>query len=385
MRRIKFFLLGILIYMLLVPMTGWAQTLTEAKEKAKKSFKTGYQLYFKSDFENATKAFRHAIELDPTNSEYHFFLAKSYYKQKLLAQAIEEFRYALGIKADYTQAYLLLGDVYFEQENWLEAEKAYLKVVELEAKNFEAHFKLGQVYIKLKKVDEAIEHLKQAKELNGSEPYVSFYLGQAYLEKEQISLAISEFDNAIRLQSNNPLFYYWRGNAFFAAGDYRDPNDYNWRSVVDYQQAIEFGLSTPYIYFMYGNTVLNRAFYCLTTNRNIDSLDLLERAIVKYQEVIGLEPTASNAYNNLGLAYYYLGRLDEAIESYKNAINLEPVVAYFHDNLADVYYKKAQFNEAIAQWRLIQELDPHYVVSDIYFPTSQRPIKEKLREAIRRK
>lgn len=384
MKEIKFLLVSFLIFMLLSPIVSEAQTPAQASENAKKNFNRGYQLYFKSEFEKAAKEFQKAIELDPTNAEYHFYLAKSYHKQKLIPKAIEELRYTIGIKPEYLPAHLLLGDIYFEEEKWLDAEQSYLKTIGLDAKNFDAHFKIGQVYIKLKKVDDAIIHLKLAKEFNG-EPYVSFYLGQAYLEKEEISLAIGEFDNAIRLQTNNPLFYYWRGNAFFAAGDYRDPNDYNWRSVVDYQQAIEFGLTTPYVYFMYGNTLLNRAFYCITTNRNNDSLDLLERAIVKYQEVIALEPTASNAYNNLGLTYYYLGRLDEAIESYKKAIDLEPVVAFFHDNLADVYYKKANFNEAIAQWKLIQELDPNYVVSDVYFPTPQKPIKEKLREAIRRK
>ncbi len=385
MKKIKLFLSEFVIFILLVPVVASAQVIVQAEENAKKSFNAGYQLYFKSDFEGAMKEFCKAIELNPTNNEYHFFLAKSYYQQKLSSKAIEELRYTIGIKPEYLQAHLLLGDIYFEGENWSEAEKSYLKVIDIDANNFDAHFKVGQVYIKLKKVDEAITHLKQAKELNGTEPYSSFYLGQAYLEKEEVSLAISEFDKAIRLQSNNPLFYYWRGNAFFVAGDYRDPNDYNWRSVVDYQQAIEFGLTTPYVYFMYGNTLLNHAFYCLTVNRTSESLDILERAIVKYQEVIALEPTASNAYNNLGLAYYYLGRLDEAIEAYKKAIDLESVVAFFHDNLGDVYYKKAKFNDAIAQWKLIQELDPNYVVSDVYFPTSQKPIKEKLREAIRRK
>lgn len=385
MKKIRFFLLEFLVFILLVPMVIEAQTVTQAKENAKKSFNLGYQLYFKSDFEKAVKEFRKAIELDPTNHEYHFFLAKGYHKQKFSSEAIEELRYSIGINPQYLQAHLLLGDIYFEGENWEEAGKSYLKVIDIDAKNFDAYFKLGQVYIKLKKVDDAITHLIQAKKLNGDEPYVSFYLGQAHLEKEEISLAIGEFDNAIRLQTNNPLFYYWRGNAFFAAGDYRDPNDYNWRSVVDYQQAIEFGLATPYVYFMCANTLLNRAFYCLTANRLTDNLDLLERAIVKYQEVIALEPTASNAYNNLGLSYYYLGRLDEAIEAYKKAIDLEPIVAFFHDNLGDVYYKKAKFNEAIAQWRLIQELNPNYVVSDVYFPTPQKSIKEKLREALRRK
>lgn len=385
MKGIKFLLCESLIFILVVPIISEAQTLAQARENAEKSFNRGYQLYFKSDFEGATKEFNKAIELNPTNAEYHFFLAKSYHKLKLSPKAIEELRYTIGINPGYLQAHLLLGDIYFEEGNEEEAEKSYLKVVNIDNKNFDAYFKLGQVYIKLKKVNEAITHLKQAKELNGSEPYVSFYLGQAYLEKEEISAAIAEFDKAIRLQTNNPLFYYWRGNAFFAAGDYRDPNDYNWRSIVDYQQTIEFGLATPYVYFMYGNTLLNRAFYCLTVNRTADSLDMLERAIVKYQEVIALEPTASNAYNNLGLAYYYLGRLDEAIEAYKKAIDLEPIVAFFHDNLADVYYKKAKFDEAIAQWRLIQELDPSYVVSNVYFPIPQKPIKEKLREALRRK
>jgi tetratricopeptide (TPR) repeat protein len=226
--------------------------------------------------------------------------------------------------------------------------------------------------------------LKKAEMLEENMPWVYFYLGQAYLGKQDNTAAIGAFNKAITLESNNPLFYYWRGNAHFASADYNSPNDLDFHSAQDYQMAVEFGLNTASCYFMYGNTLLNRGFYYLKTEREQEAFDYFETAIVKYKKVIELDPTASNAYNNIGLAYYYLDRLNEAISAYKKAIDLEPVVVFFHDNLGDAYYKKAQFKKALSEWSLVAELDPDYVSNGGYFPLPQKSIKEKIREAKRR-
>jgi tetratricopeptide (TPR) repeat protein len=135
---------------------------------------------------------------------------------------------------------------------------------------------------------------------------------------------------------------------------------------------------------MYGNSMLNRAFYYMTTNRTSQAMDFLQSAVAKYKEVLLLDPTASNAYNNLGLAYLYLSKMKEAIECFERAIELEPTVPFFHDNLGDAYYKNGQISESVKEWELVLELDPNYKPVKGFLPTPQRTVKEKIREARRR-
>jgi tetratricopeptide (TPR) repeat protein len=214
---------------------------------------------------------------------------------------------------------------------------------------------------------------------------VMFYLGQAYLEKKEYNHAYTAFTAAIKEASYRAEYYYWRGNAAFAARDYRAGEDALWTSHQDYQRALEYGLYKPEVYFMYGNSLLNRAFYYMATNRSKEAYNLLKSAESKYKETIKLDPTASNAYNNLSLAYYYMNNLDKAKEALKKAIELEPLVPFFHDNLGDIYYKEAKFKEAIKEWELTLELNPDYVAPNAgLLPIPPKSPKEKIKEAKRR-
>ena len=59
-----------------------------------------------------------------------------------------------------------------------------------------------------------------------------------------------------------------------------------------------------------------------------------ERAIENYNKAIELDPNDADAYNNRGLAYYYLEEYERAIEDYNKAIELNPNYAYNNRELA---------------------------------------------------
>ena len=181
---------------ILLPMVCIAEEENIGK-KADIYFNEGYQSYFKNDLDDAILKFSKAIELNPTRSNYHLFLGKTFQKKGIMHKAIDELKFAVEIEPDLTEAHVKLGECLYSQGLWSDAEKAFLKVIKLKPDDFEGYYKIGQVYIKSKKVDDAVSNLLKAKDMNPEEPNIPFYLGQAYLEKDEIFLAISEFGNAI--------------------------------------------------------------------------------------------------------------------------------------------------------------------------------------------
>ena len=59
---------------------------------------------------------------------------------------------------------------------------------------------------------------------------------------------------------------------------------------------------------------------------------LWNEAVFRWKQVINVDPEASKAYNNLGVAYEALGDIDAAVAAYQRATELEPDNKYYRLN-----------------------------------------------------
>jgi tetratricopeptide (TPR) repeat protein len=349
-------------------------------------FAKGLNAYFKNNLNEALTEFTKAVKVDSNNSQYRFFLGKTLFKLKEYKKAIREFRTTLELKPDYDEVIKFLAFSYYEVKDWKSSIKMYGVISEKFPNDFDAHFKLGQLYFtrEINDLNKSLNHFEIALKLAPLNAYVHYFIGRIYLRKNQYPEAINKFDKAISMDASNGLFYYWRGNAYYQKMDYHNPKDEHWKSDDDFRKAMELGYSQTQTYFMFANTCLNRGIYYLNSNRIADGVELLKSSINYYRKTLILQEDASNAYNNLGLAYLGLNKLQEAVLAFKNAIELEATVAYFHNNLGDAYFKLGSFREAILEWELSLELepDPNNLKGSLF--GDKRSIKEKIRDAKRR-
>lgn len=172
---------------------------------------------------------------------------------------------------------------------------------------------------------------------NPEHDYVNFVQGLCLIKSEEFALAVTYFEKAIRLY---PLFaeaYYHLGQAYFMQDDL-----VNTVSCLKKAQAIEvidsknpalveacqemlaslndytkkefdFNLET-HVKFL---GLIKRAEACLSAGKYKKAQEL-------YEEVISLDPSCVEAYENLAMIYYRAGKKDQSLECLTQVFVLDP-------------------------------------------------------------
>jgi len=135
-------------------------------------------------------------------------------------------------------------------------------------------------------------------------------LAKVFLERGKVSLpengelAIRDFQAAQELDPQNHEIYFQLGRAYTKCGKYDD-------ALNQYEQCIALSDDNPDAHFNLGYIFLARKEYA--------------SAIKEFGEVVELKPPyLSDAYVNLGIAYYNGGHLEEALGALNKALKLNP-------------------------------------------------------------
>jgi tetratricopeptide (TPR) repeat protein len=76
------------------------------------------------------------------------------------------------------------------------------------------------------------------------------------------------------------------------------------------------------------------------------------------QTLLERNPACWMACNNLGIAYYRIGRLPEAIAAYHGAVQLDPAFAEVRSNLGAALAQSGRLAEAIVEFEQAAKLNP---------------------------
>jgi tetratricopeptide (TPR) repeat protein len=81
------------------------------------------------------------------------------------------------------------------------------------------------------------------------------------------------------------------------------------------------------------------------------------RAAAHFERAIALDPEFSDAYNDLGTAYFKMHRFADAVAQYGRALELDPATSYYHSNLALVFEALHQYDRGKAEAQAALALD----------------------------
>ncbi|MBM4339138.1 MAG: tetratricopeptide repeat protein [Deltaproteobacteria bacterium] len=160
--------------------------------------------------DDALKAYRQAIKLDPINDSYHVQLGNLYFSLGRYEEAKAEYTEAVKIDSTSTLNRYSLGQAYLQTGQYTEAEQAF-KTVNAHSPG-EAAFALGQTYHRMGRYDDAVTELKSAVSLKKNLGYAYFELGSVYADQkefeqaqEQVSI-LSSIDQMLALELGSYIY-----------------------------------------------------------------------------------------------------------------------------------------------------------------------------------
>ncbi len=251
--------------------------------------------------------------------------------KETIAEALDWFAQALQQDPEYAAAYAgrctALIRSYAETndaQRVADAEKACGTALELNPNLDVVHAALGKLFIEIGRHAEAEGAFNDALELNERNVAAMIGLGETYRRQGKPEAAENIFKQATGQHPGDWSAYNTLGIFYFRSGRYSE-------AVEQYQYVVALDRSNDMGYMNLG-----------AASMLIGDFD---KAITAFERALDIEPRAQT-YSNLGLLYYYTGRLDEAIDSHHKATVISPNDNLVWSNLGDALWAAGKLDES---------------------------------------
>ncbi len=184
--------------------------------------------------EDAIKLLSQAVENEPENSEFKYYLGTFYEESEQFDRAEELINQAIKLDPDNSRYYFRLGVVY-DKWNKKEASMATMrKVIELDPKHANAMNYLGYTYADLgTNLDEAEQLIKEALKYKPNDGYITDSLGWVYYKKGEFKKALLYLQKAVEMVPDDPIMLEHLGDAYLKLND--KPN-----AIKYYKKSLEY-------------------------------------------------------------------------------------------------------------------------------------------------
>jgi tetratricopeptide (TPR) repeat protein len=165
--------------------------------------------------EEAIQLLTDAVDRDPDNAEFKYYLGTFYEDAEQFDRAEDFIKQAIESDPDNPRYYFRLGVVY-DKWNKKEASMATMrKVIELDPKHANALNYLGYTYADLgKNLDEAERLIKEALKYKPNDGYITDSLGWVYYKKGEYEKALQYLKKAVEIVPDDPIMLEHVGDAY---------------------------------------------------------------------------------------------------------------------------------------------------------------------------
>jgi len=298
----------------------------ESGDDAASCYQKGIKYKQENDLENAAIYFRHAIELEGENFQYHHSLGDIFTRQNKLSEAVSCYQKAIALKSDYFWSHHCLAKCLIWLGKYQDALSSVYRAMELNSNIAATHDILGKALFGLEKIDEAIDAYLVALDLEPKLAIAHHNLGDALVHCNQFAEAVKSYQKAIEFNPTSFWSYYGLGEAWLNQNNYE-------LALKWYQKALAINPNSAPIYAAMAQLEQRRSQY--------------DQAAQYYQQAISLNPSWDLPYVMLQYLPVSPQRLDRLIDFYRSITINQKNTQLAWGNLGDALTSKGNLEEAI--------------------------------------
>jgi tetratricopeptide (TPR) repeat protein len=345
-------------------------------EPAAQAFSAGRELQKRGLFTPAEQAYRQALQGDPANPQYAFYLGVTLHALSRYAEARTQFDKALELKPDYAGPRIALGKMLYDVHGQAEeAQRLLAEALELAPEAVEARYTQGIIHQREGQFVEAIAAFGDIVAADTTHAQARAQLGLVHLQQGNYLEAENHLRRSIRLSPHGPASFLGLGQTLLRSGKTEEGQRLLERARVlgeqnaqlrPHQDAVRQNPDQPRahsnlagLYNRFGRLKLAAEHY--RQSIVIDSTyglgyqglgNMYQRrgddamAARYYFEALRWDSTLAESHNNLGLLLHKKGELEKAIKQYERAVREAPETGFYHSNLGNGYLETDRLDQA---------------------------------------
>jgi tetratricopeptide (TPR) repeat protein len=297
--------------------------------------------------ENAVAAYTMARDAEPQNVEVYKGLYNAYLK--LGAEAMAVMQLEKGIELDSTQVDMSykLAKHYYKVRRYNDAAKCYLRVLRMDPTNDQAAWELGQLYYAAKKYELAVNILEPfVKRQPDNHKAWLIYL-ESLIKVDRYSEAKTTAEHILAKEKNSIEAFRALAKAEYYLKEYD-------LSVKTYQSLAKLDTLSAEDYKLYGKSYMELKtdstavkYFDLSLKKDRNQKDVWtdlgtalmrlkkwEQSADAFQQRILIDSTSASAYINYALSNMAIARWENARKALYKALSLQPTYLKGHLHLA---------------------------------------------------
>lgn len=370
-------------------------------------FNQGQDAHEKGDLTSAIKFYDEALKIIPEFPEAEYQRGAAFLSLKKFEDAEKAFRHALELREDWTLPMAQLGSLLVIKNKFEEAEPLLVKAAESDDQNFLAFSALTELRLKTNASPEVLKELLGKIQILTSKanPTSSIWAARAALENklgdkksakqslnralaiepensfalnERINISLSESDfrsaladakTLVRIQNNSVESNLILARVNFASGNSIEANrildslDQNNPSVIEFKKSLSPN----------GNESVEELEKQLAENpKNADVLAKLcvatrvdnpEKSLEYCRGASEVEPNNINHAIGYGAALVQTKSYEQAVSLFQRILKVVPDNYTAHANLAAALFQLKRYNEAIIEYNWISQKQPDLAIA----------------------
>jgi len=227
-----------------------------------------------------------------------------------------------------------------KQRRYREAESKFLKIIELDKRNIYALVGMGDVFKGSKVFDRAEEYYKEALTVDPVNKFALIGLADTYRGLKRFRDAIQTWEEYLSYGENE-----FDIAVLTRLGDTYRKIGQTEKALVRYNKAIGIDPGNPYALSGLGLLHFQMGRY--------------EESLSYWNRLLKIEKDDIKVLTNMGNCYRKRGAYSEALKYFYRAMNIEPKNFYALYGIADSYRGMKDYCKACEYWTKLLDIDPH--------------------------